>query len=220
MHPQDKSGGDFRAPSSQKFVPFILSDEHREALRDDCMNGLQAILADLKTPTRLRDPIANAVEAEVFRRLLEALDTEQIQVPDEEMRERMGRLAASYDEMENVEEVMTFHDAHELLLGILDGSREEGEGVKAPGPRWIADDDKDCRRELLDLLLSEAPHCLEFDDLAVALAGDPESLAERNALKDAVTILRGAGLVTRRRGALAPTRPARQMAELGFAVGC
>jgi hypothetical protein len=219
MHPQDKSGGDSRAPSSPKFVPLILSDEHREALRDDCMNVLQAILTDLKTPTRLRDPIANAVEAEVFRRLLEALDREQIQIPDEEMRERIGRLAASYYRMENAEEIITTHDAHELLLGILDGSREEGEGVKSPGPRWVDGDDEDCRREVLSLLLSEAPHCLEFDDLAVALAGNPENLTERNALKDAVTVLRAAGLVRRQRGVLAPTRSARQMAELGFAIG-
>ena len=217
MHPNDRSGGEVRTPSSPKIVPLILSEEHREALREDCMNGLQAILSDLKTPTLVRDPIANAAEGEVFRRLLEALDTEEIQVPDEEMRERIGRLADGYYRMENAEEIITIHDAHELLLGILDGSREEGEGVGSPEPGWL--DDEDCRRTVLTLLLSESPHRLEFDDVAVALAGDPEDRAERNALKDAIAILHGAGLVSRRCGALAPTRPARQMAELGFSVG-
>lgn len=140
-------------------------------------------------------------------------------MPDEEMRARIESLSESYVRNENVVEIMTTHDAHSLLLGVLDGFREEGEGVKSPGPRWVDGDDEDCRREVLSLLLSESPHCLEFDDLAVALAGDPENLAEKNALKDAVTVLRGAGLVCGRRGVLAPTRPARQMAELGFAIG-
>ncbi|MBS1891053.1 MAG: hypothetical protein JST59_07160, partial [Actinobacteria bacterium] len=89
----------------------------------------------------------------------------------------------------------------------------------SPGPRWISGDDEDCRREVLALLLDESPHRLEFDDLAVALAGDPEQLSERNALKDAVTILAGEGLVNRDGGTLAPSRAARQMAELGFSIG-
>jgi hypothetical protein len=200
-------------------IPLILSDEHRDAIREDCLSGLQSVLDDLRTPDRLPDPGAAAREGEVFRRLLEALDREEIVVPDEEMRARFERLAESYDTNENVEDIVNARDALRLLLGILDGSREEGEGVKSPGSRWIDGDDEDCRREVLSLLLSESPHCLEFDDLAVVLAGDPESLPERNALKDAVTVLRDAGLVRRQRGALAPTRSARQMAELGFAIG-
>ena len=206
-----------RAPSSLRTVPLILSEEHREALRQKCLDVLQGILADLARPTLLDDPVATAVEGEVFRRLLEALDSEEIQVPDEEMRECISGLSSSYYKMENAEEIITTHDANELLLGILDGSREEGEGVASPKPGWL--DDEDCRRTVLTLLLSESPNRLEFDDVAVALAGDPEDRAERNALKDAIAILHGAGLVSRRGGTLAPTRPARQMAELGFSIG-
>ncbi|MBS1893831.1 MAG: hypothetical protein JST59_21240, partial [Actinobacteria bacterium] len=121
-------------------MPLILSDEHSEALREKCMDGLQSVLTDLARPDLVRDPAAAAVEGEVFRRLLEALDNEQIKLPDEEMREHFGRVAASYDRMENAEEIITIHDANELLLGILDGSRPEGEGVSSPGPRWISGD--------------------------------------------------------------------------------
>jgi hypothetical protein len=219
MHPHDMTGGETRAPSSPKLVPLILSDEHREAIREDCLSALRCVLDDLRTPDRLPDPAATAGEGEVFRRLLEALDREEISVPDEEMRARIERLSESYDRTVDVEEIMATRDAHKLLLGVLDGSREEGEGVRSPGSRWLDGDDEDCRREVLSFLLSESPHCLEFDDLVVALAGDPESLPERNALKDAVTVLSDAGLVRRQRGALAPTRAARQMAELGFAIG-
>ena len=217
MHPNDRSGGEVRTPSSPKIVPLILSEEHREAIREDCMSGLQSVLDDLRTPDRLPDPGAAAREGEVFRRVLEALDREEVAVPDEEMRARFERLAESYDTNENVENIVNARDALRLLLGILDGSREEGEGVGSSEPGWL--DDEDCRRTVLTLLLSESPNRLEFDDVAVALAGDSENLTERNALKDAITILHGAGLVSRRCGALAPTRPARQMAELGFAVG-
>lgn len=219
MHPNDRSGGENRTSSSPRIVPLILSDARRDALRKDCLSALRGVLDDLRTPERLPDPGAAACEGEVFRRLLEALDREEIAVPDEEMRTLFERLPESQDREEKVEEIVNARDAISLLLGILDGSRLEGEGAREPGPRWVHGDDADRRREVLDLLLSESPHCLEFDDLAVALAGDPESVAERNALKDAVTILRGAGLVAGRRGMLAPTRAARQMAELGFAAG-
>lgn len=43
-------------------VPLILSDEHREAIREDCMNGLQSVLTDLATPALVSDPAAVAIE--------------------------------------------------------------------------------------------------------------------------------------------------------------
>ncbi len=219
MHPQDKSEGDPpRSPSSPRVVPFILPDAQAVALREDCVSGLYGVLEDLTIPDRVRDPVATAREGLIFRRLLEALFDGQITVPDEEMRERFERLSESYDRMEEAEEVMTNHAAHRALLGVLDGSGDEETGG-SPGPGWIPGDDDDCRREVLDLLLQEAPDCLEFDDVAVALAGDSEDQAERNTLREAVQALVAAGLARRQGGALAPTRSARQMAELGFSIG-
>ncbi len=177
MHPNDRSGGEIRTPSSPKTVPLILSDEHRDAIREDCMSGLQSVLDDLRTPDRLPDPGAAAREGEVFRRLLEALDREEIVVPDEEMRTRFERLAESYETNENVEDIVNARDALRLLLGILDGSREEGEGVRSPGSRWLDGDDEDCRREILSLLLSESPHCLEFRRPGRGAGGRPREPA-------------------------------------------
>jgi hypothetical protein len=82
----------------------------------------------------------------------------QITVPDEEMREQMERLSEDYDQTENADEILAIHDAHQELLAVLDGS-EDAEAGGSPGPGWIPGDDADCRREVLDLLLHEAPGC-------------------------------------------------------------
>jgi hypothetical protein len=218
MHAQDKCEGDARPDSPGKVVPLILDDAHREALRENCLSALHGVLGDLKNPDRLSDPVATAREGEVFRRLVEALFDEQITVPDEEMREQMQRLSENYDQAENADEILAAHDAHQELLAVLDGS-EDAEAGGSPGPGWIPGDDADCRREVLDLLLHEAPDYMDFDEVAIALAGDSENRAERNTLREAVQALVAAGLARRQGRALAPTRSARQMAELGFSIG-
>jgi hypothetical protein len=218
MHAQDKREDDARPDSSGKVVPLILTDAQRDALHQNCVSVLYGVLNDLEHPEIVRDPVATAREGEVFRRLLEALADEQITIPDEEMRARMERLSESYDETENAEEVIATHYAHQALLRVLTGSGDEETGG-SPGPRWIPGDDADCRREILDLLLKEESDCLEFDEIAIALAGDSEDQSERNSLREAVQALVGAGLLCRRSGAFAATRSARQMAVLGFSIG-
>jgi hypothetical protein len=189
-------------------------------LRELCLSALHGLLGDLaRAPERLRDPAATAREGEVFRRLLEALDKKEIEVPDEEMRARLDRLSDNYDETEDYEEVSTNHDAHRAILRVLTRPEEqdgdEDDEMGALGSGRLGGDDADRRGEVLNLLLAEAPHCLTFPDITVALAG----LQETNGLKDAITILIGEGLARRQGGVMAPTRPARQMAELGFSIG-
>jgi hypothetical protein len=212
--------------SSPQVVPLLLDDSHKEALRSECLSALHGVLNDLAKPDRLRDPAATAASGEVYRRLLEALDAGEIQVPDEEMRTLLGLEFDLYTKAEKVDEVMSRRGAHLALLEVLDGVAAERQdddeadrSMRSPGPRWLPGDVEDCRREVLDLLLSEAPDCLTFSDIAVALAGDPENVRETDALRDAITVLVGAGLARRQGGVLAPTRPARRMAELGFAIG-
>jgi hypothetical protein len=227
MHPQVKSEGDSRSSSSSpRVVPFFLPDAQREALRSYFNSALHGILGDLRTPRALRDPVDTAREGEVFRRMLGALDEEEITVPDEEAKKRIERVAEGFDEAEEYEAVSTLHDAHGALIRLL-GGEEEAPAPDAkedipsgnPGPAWIADDPDDCRREVLGLLLREAPDCLAFEDVVVVLAGDPDDRGERDALRNAITVLIAAGLVRRQGGVLAPSRSARQMAGLGFSVG-
>jgi hypothetical protein len=206
-------------------VPLILRDEQRQALREECLSALHGVLDDLAAPDRLRDPAVTASVGEVFRRLLEALDAGEIQLPDEEMRTLMRREAELYEKAEDANEIMARRGAHLALLSILDGAVEvephdEGdEGLRSPGPRWLDGDAVDCQRELLDLLLSEAPNALSLSEISAALAGDPENVQETNALRGAIVVLTGAGLVRRQGGLLAPTRPARRMADIGFSIG-
>jgi hypothetical protein len=228
MHPKDKSGGESRTPSSEpRVVPFVLPDAQRKALRSYLNSALHGILGDLRTPHALRDPSDTAREGEVTRRMLEALDQGEITVPDEEARERIERIAHGFDEAEEYDVVSTLHDAHQALVRVLGGEEvpvaEEGHDEDMPtgnpGPAWLVDDPDDCPREVLDLLLREAPDCLAFSEVASVLAGDPDDWAERDALRNAITGLIAGGLVRRNGGVLAPSRPARQMAGLGFHIG-
>ena len=224
MHPNDRSGGEVRTPSTPQAVPLLLADDHKEALRSECLSALHGVLDDLANPDRLRDSAVTASAGEVHRRLLEALDAGEIQVPDEEMRKLLGREFDLYKENVDAEGVMSRRGAHLALLSVLDSAVEErdddaDEELRSPGPVWLPGDEKDCQRELLRLLLSEAPDCLSFSDIATALAGDPEDVRETNALRDAISVLTGAGLARRQGGALAPTRSARRMAGLGFSIG-
>ena len=84
---------------------------------------------------------------------------------------------------------------------------------------WLPYDEEDCCREVLDLLLKESPESLVFDDLVVALCGDFENEQEKNALTEAIHSLVSHGLVRQDGEELAPTPAARQMADLGFAIG-
>lgn len=226
MHPKDKSGEDPGTPSSKpRVVPFVLPDAQRKALRSYLNSALHGILGDLRTPHALRDPSDAAREGEVTRRMLEALDEGEITVPDEEARERIERIARGFDEAEEYDVVSTLHDANEALIRVLGGEEEEpahdDEDMPSgnPGPAWLVDDPDDCPREVLDLLLREAPDCLAFSEVASVLAGDPDDWGEKDTLRNAITGLITSGLVRRQGGVLAPSRPARQMADLGFHIG-
>jgi hypothetical protein len=66
--------------SSPRLVPLLLADSHKEALREECLSAIHGVLGDLAT-SGLRDSAVTASAGEVYRRLLEGLDAEEIQVP-------------------------------------------------------------------------------------------------------------------------------------------
>jgi hypothetical protein len=168
----------------------------------------------------MRDPSAVAREGELFRRLLEALDREEIMVPDEETRVLVEGLPDNSGDPGCGRDPDSTRAARRTLARILAGSGKDRTTASGlPGPGWLAYDEEDCCREVLDLLLQESPESLVFDDLVVALCGDFENKQEKNALTEAIHALVTRGLVRQDDEELAPTPAARQMADLGFAIG-
>ncbi|HVX32550.1 MAG TPA: hypothetical protein VHA80_05345 [Solirubrobacterales bacterium] len=80
-----------------RVVPLDLPPAQTEILRDDLLGWLAGVEVDLRKPHRLDDPQASIREADAFRRLLTALDRSEIELPDEEAREALGRAAEGYD---------------------------------------------------------------------------------------------------------------------------
>jgi hypothetical protein len=103
-------------------VPLDLPAKHIPVLRS-CLTGwLEGAREDLKAPERLRHPDKAQREAEAFERLLVALATRQIVLPDEAAREAVAVATADDDEANNYKEVAANHDALHALLGVLGGS--------------------------------------------------------------------------------------------------
>ncbi|MEX2106281.1 MAG: hypothetical protein WD810_05225 [Solirubrobacterales bacterium] len=103
-------------------MPLDLPAKHIPVLRA-CLTGwLEGAQEDLKAPERLRQPDKARREVQAFERLLVALTTRQIVLPDEAAREAVDVATADDDEANNYKEVAANHDALHALLGVLGGS--------------------------------------------------------------------------------------------------
>lgn len=102
-------------------MPVDLSVEQTEILQDVLLGWLAGIEDDLAwSPDSLRDPEATVREADAFRRLLTALDVQEIEIPDEGARSALAGAAHGYDEAIDYVRIIAPHDAHHALLAILD----------------------------------------------------------------------------------------------------
>ncbi len=106
-----------------RVVPVHLAQDQAEILRDELFGWLAGIEEDLDTG-RLADPGGVNREGDAFRRLLVALDTQEIELPDEAACSALGRAAEGYDAASGYRRVLAVHDAHHAMLAILTG--EEG----------------------------------------------------------------------------------------------
>lgn len=104
-------------------MPLDLPAKHVPVLRA-CLNGwLEGVREDLNAPERLRQPDKARQEAQAFERLLIALATGQIVLPDDAAREAVAVATADDDAASNYKEIAANHDALHALLGVLeDGS--------------------------------------------------------------------------------------------------
>jgi hypothetical protein len=100
-------------------VPVDLPPAQTEILRSELLGWLAGLELDLAHPEPLEDPEASVREADAFRRLLAALDRSEIELPDDEAREALGKAAEGYDEASGYRRVCAVHDAHQALLCLL-----------------------------------------------------------------------------------------------------
>ncbi len=107
-----------------RVVPVHLAEDQQEILRDELLGWLAGIEEDLADAGPVADPGALLREAAAFRRLLAALDSGRIELPDEEARAVLARAAEGHDETIDYQKVTAVHDAHHALLALLGG----GEG--------------------------------------------------------------------------------------------
>jgi hypothetical protein len=103
-------------------VPLDLPAKHIPILRSCLNDWLHGVREDLKAPKRLQHPDKAQQEAQAFERLLVALATRQIVLPDEAARAAVEAATVDHDEESNYQEVAANHDALHALLGVLAGS--------------------------------------------------------------------------------------------------
>jgi hypothetical protein len=87
---------------------------------------------------------------------------------------------------------------------------------REPDPQKVYESEQ---RGLLDLLLEESPGVLTYREALTARVDDPEDFGEADRFGNAARGLVAAGLVVREGELIIPSRPARQMVDLGFMLG-
>jgi hypothetical protein len=102
-----------------RVVPVDLPPAQTEVLRSELIGGLAGIELDLGHPEPLEDASATVREADAFRRLLSAIDRSEIELPDKDARDALGKAAEGYDEASGYERICVVHDAHHALLSML-----------------------------------------------------------------------------------------------------
>jgi hypothetical protein len=103
-------------------MPLELPAKHIPVLRSCLTDWLEGAREDLEAPERLQNPDKARREAEAFERLLGALASKEITLPDEAAREAVAVATAGDDEASNYKEIAANHDALHALLGVLGGS--------------------------------------------------------------------------------------------------
>lgn len=109
----------FIRTGGERPVPLDLPAKHIPILRSCLNDWLHGVREDLKAPERLQHPDKAQQEAQAFERLLVALATRQIVLPDEAARAAVEAATKDHDEESNYQEVAANHDALHALLGVL-----------------------------------------------------------------------------------------------------
>src|SRR6201990_995863 len=104
-------------------VPLALSPQHIPILRDRLTMWLDGVREDMETSNEVTRPDQAWQEARAFERLLTALTTGKICLPDEAARTAIEVSAAAHDKESDYADVAATHDALHALLDALGGGR-------------------------------------------------------------------------------------------------
>jgi hypothetical protein len=103
-------------------VPLDLAPQHIPILRDRLTAWLDGVQEDLEALDEAQRPDQAWQEARAFERLLTALLTGKISLPDEAARATIEASAAAHDKESDYADVAATHDALHALLDELGGA--------------------------------------------------------------------------------------------------
>lgn len=109
--------------SGGSLVPLALSPQHIPILRERLTTWLDGVREDLEAVDEAQRPDQARQEARAFERLLTALATGKICLPDEAARTALEASAAAHDKESDYADVTATHDALHSLLDALGGGR-------------------------------------------------------------------------------------------------
>jgi hypothetical protein len=104
-------------------VPLDLPPQHLPILRDRLTTWLDGVREDLETPDEVQRPDQAWQEARAFERLLTAISTGKICLPDEAAWTAIEASAAAHDRESGYGEAVAIHDALHSLMDVLGGPR-------------------------------------------------------------------------------------------------
>jgi hypothetical protein len=111
----------FQPTGGTEAVALDLPDPQRKILRSTLTSCLEGVSGDLKQPWRLPEPARAEQEADAYKRLLAALNTGAIALPDEAAREAVEVMVFAIEEDPDYARVIAEHDALFGLLSLLGG---------------------------------------------------------------------------------------------------
>jgi len=104
-------------------VPLDLPPQHLSILRERLTTWLDGVREDLESPDEVQRPDQAWQEARAFERLLTAISTGKICLPDDAARAAVEASAAAHDKESGYAEAVAIHDALHSLLDVLGGPR-------------------------------------------------------------------------------------------------
>jgi hypothetical protein len=197
--------------AGRRAVSINISPEHHTIIRNSIEVWRDGAQEDLENADTL--PLSNPDESRrllaVYGRVLDALDTGRLWLPDPEARKVLEE--AQDANVHDAAKEIALNNAHRALLAVFDGA----EDAAADGGGWTTrDDDLAMESAVLQQILEVHPASVTGSELVREMFGETADFGERDAVERAARDLGGIGLVHYGEDFVAPTRAALRFQEL------